>query len=229
MAVKLVNIPEIGEVKLTKRSGTKRLKLRLSNKGEVVVSMPTWLPFKSGEKFAEGHREWIEKHRVEPKLLLPNRKIGKTHTLLFAVTDSVKPSVKVTENFVTVKVPVGMTLRSSLIQEVASRGVKKALKAQEEYLEKRLKEISNVTGLRYRASRYGFMKTRWGSCRSDNTITLNYNLLDLPDELINYVIIHELAHTRHLNHSPKFWALVESFAPNYKLLRKNVKKLNITS
>lgn len=229
MAIKLVNIPGIGEVKLTKRSGTKRLKLRLSHKGEVVVSMPTWLPFKAGEKFAESHREWIEKHAVEPKLLLPNQTIGKTHTLLFAVTDSAKPSVRVNESIVTVKVPVGMTVKTGSVQEAALRGVRKALKIQEPILEKRLVEISGTTGLKYRASRYGFMKSRWGSCRSDKTITLNYHLLYLTDELIDYVIIHELSHTKHMNHSSDFWSLVESFSPNYKQLRKSVKKFNLAT
>lgn len=229
MAIKLVDIPGIGEIKLTKRSGTKRLKLRLSHKGEVVVSMPTWLPFKAGEKFAESHRDWIEKHRVEPKLLLPNQTIGKTHTLLFAVTDSTKPSVKVNESFVTVNVPVGMTVKTGSVQEAALRGVRKALKLQEPYLEERLIEISSTTGLKYRTSRYGFMKSRWGSCRSDKTITLNYHLLYLADDLIDYVIIHELSHTKHMNHSSDFWSLVESFSPNYKQLRKSVKKFNLTT
>lgn len=222
MAVKLVEIAGIGSVKLTKRRGTRRLRLRMSPSG-VVVSMPTWLPFKAGEKFALEHVEWIEKHRTPPNFLLPNRTVGKNHVLIFKAGSSAKPTVKVTESNVVVSVPVGMTVKSEVVQTAAIRGAKKALKSQESILEERLESISKITGLKYKSSRYGYMKTRWGSCRSDKTITLNYHLLELRDELINYVIIHELCHTRYLNHSADFWKLVESFAPNYKAFRKEVK------
>jgi predicted metal-dependent hydrolase len=227
VAVKLVNIPNIGEVKLTKRKGTKQLKLRLSHKGEVIVSMPTWLPFKAGEKFAQTHQEWIEKHRKAPVFLLPNRPIGKTHKLIFAVASSNKPYVKVTEQQVIIKVPIGMTVRSASVQEAAVRGIQKVLKSQEPYLIERIERLSTITGLKYKNLRFGFLKSRWGSCRSDKTITLNYHLLDLTDELINYVIIHELAHTKYMNHSSDFWSLVEKFSPNYKLIRKEVRNVRL--
>lgn len=226
MAVKLIEIEGIGSIKLTKRRGTRRLRLKMSPKGP-VVSMPTWLPFKAGERFALDNLSWIQKHRTEPALLLPNRKIGRSHLLTFKVSAGLKPTVKVDASNVIVAVPVGMTVKSPAVQTTAVRGAKKAFQAQESILEERLRSISKITGLKYQASRYGFMKTRWGSCRNDKTITLNYHLLDLPDELINYVIIHELAHTKHLNHSPSFWTLVESFVPDYKQLRKEVKKASL--
>ncbi len=227
MAVKLVNIPNIGDVKLTKRKGTKQLKLRLSHRGEVIVSIPTWLPFRSGEKFALSHLEWIEKHRKSPTYLLPNRPVGKTHKLLFETTTGNKPSVRITEQQVLVRVPVGMNIKSESVQQAARRGVLKALKSQESYLVERIEKISKITGLGYKNLRFGFLKSRWGSCRSDKTITLNYHLLDLSDELINYVIVHELAHTQHLNHSPRFWVLVEKFLPNYATFRSEVKSVQI--
>lgn len=224
MAIKLVELDGLGAVKLTKRRGTRRLRLRLSSRGEVIVSMPSWLPFKAGERFALEHQSWIAKHRVTPTLLLPNRPIGKTHKLLFAVAKGPKPSVRVTATDVTVLVPIGMTVKSEAVQTAAVRGARKAMQSQASFLTERLESISKITKLKYKKARFGFMKSKWGSCRSDMTITLNYHLLDLPDELINYVIIHELVHTRHLNHSPKFWALVEGFVPNFKQLRKEVKR-----
>lgn len=227
MAVKLVELEGLGAVKLTKRRGTRRLRLRLSSRGEVVVSMPTWLPFKAGERFALDHINWISEHRVAPTLLLPNRSIGKTHKLRFAVAKDTKPSVKVTDSEVIVSVPIGLTVKSEVVQAAAIRGARKAMQAQAGILTERLESISKISKLKYKTARFGFMKSKWGSCRSDMTITLNYHLLDLQDELINYVIIHELVHTKHLNHSPKFWALVEGFVPNFKQLRKEVKKATL--
>lgn len=69
------------------------------------------------------------------------------------------------------------------------------------------------------------MKTRWGVCNiKSKTITLNSHLIDYEVEVIDYVIIHELCHLVHFNHSKHFWSLVESYCPNYKKIRKKLKE-----
>lgn len=67
-------------------------------------------------------------------------------------------------------------------------------------------------------------RTRWGSCSVRNTLSLNTHLIILPDELIDYIIVHELAHIRHKNHSKDFWALVARYLPNYKNDRQALRK-----
>jgi len=66
-------------------------------------------------------------------------------------------------------------------------------------------------------------KTRWGSCSSDQSISLNCKLLFLPSPVVRYVLIHELCHTVHMNHSAAFWALVGCFEPNYRQLDRNLR------
>ena len=69
------------------------------------------------------------------------------------------------------------------------------------------------------------MKSKWGVCnRLSKTITLNTHLIEHRIEVIDYVIIHELAHLVHFNHSKSFWNLVAKYCPNYKLLRKELKE-----
>lgn len=82
-----------------------------------------------------------------------------------------------------------------------------------------LTRVSQQTGILYTKVQIRGQKTRWGSCSKLGAISLNYNLLFLPSELVEYVMLHELCHTIHLNHSEKFYALMARFAPNHKALQ----------
>lgn len=69
------------------------------------------------------------------------------------------------------------------------------------------------------------MKTRWGVCnRRDNSVTLNLELIKKDKEYLNYVIVHELSHFVHFNHSKDFWSTVEKYCPDYKRVRKKLKE-----
>lgn len=67
-------------------------------------------------------------------------------------------------------------------------------------------------------------KSRWGSCSTNKIINLNWRLIIFSDEIIDYVLIHELAHLQHLNHSESFWSLVKKFCPQYKEISKRLKR-----
>jgi predicted metal-dependent hydrolase len=69
-------------------------------------------------------------------------------------------------------------------------------------------------------------QSRWGSCNSRGEVRLNWRLLQAPPHIINYVICHELAHLKEMNHSAKFWAVVGQLFPNYKLAEKELKALS---
>ena len=91
----------------------------------------------------------------------------------------------------------------------------------------RLVDLVNTTGIDYSIERdgirLGHMRTRWGSRSSTGTISLNIGLARLPNHLIDYVIIHELCHIVHMNHSPAFWAEVAKHCPEYRAHRKEMK------
>ena len=66
-------------------------------------------------------------------------------------------------------------------------------------------------------------KTRWGSCSARRNLSFNYKLMKYREEIIDYVIIHEMCHLKEMNHSKNFWALVENLCPNFKSLKKELK------
>ena len=84
-------------------------------------------------------------------------------------------------------------------------------------------ELAEQTGLTPAGVKVTGAKTRWGSCSGKNRICLSWRLMERPREVIDYVIIHELCHTEHHDHSKGFWALVESFLSNYRALRRELK------
>ena len=83
-----------------------------------------------------------------------------------------------------------------------------------------LERLSRQTGLAYNRVSIRSQKTRWGSCSSRGNISLNDQLLFLPADVVEYLMIHELCHTRHLNHSKAFWTLVQTHCADYRTHEK---------
>ena len=88
---------------------------------------------------------------------------------------------------------------------------------------RRLELFSTKLGVNFTSLTLSNAKSRWGSCNSRKEIRLNWRLLQAPPHIINYVICHELAHLIEMNHSAKFWAVVASIYPDYKLAEKELK------
>ncbi|WP_133647443.1 M48 family metallopeptidase [Paraburkholderia flava] len=87
----------------------------------------------------------------------------------------------------------------------------------------RLAIYADKLGVHYRAYALSSAATRWGSCSSDGKIRLNWRLIHFPLSIIDYVVAHELAHLREMNHSPRFWQTVESIFPEFREARQTLK------
>ena len=100
------------------------------------------------------------------------------------------------------------------------------MKKAREYLPYRLEYFAKLYGYKYDKCRLTHANTRWGSCSSKKTISLNIGLMKLPEKLRDYVILHELAHLNHMDHSKAFWAEVYEHDKNYKAHDKKLKMFN---
>lgn len=98
------------------------------------------------------------------------------------------------------------------------------LKAAREILPEKVLYYENLMGLHPASVTVTGAKTRFGSCSGKNSVCFSWRLMQYPDEAIDYVVIHELAHIKHHNHGKRFWALVEKYCPDYKNRRALLKK-----
>lgn len=94
-----------------------------------------------------------------------------------------------------------------------------------------IEDISNQNNIVFEYKRISIrnQKTRWGSCSSAKNLNFNYKIVFLPKELANYLVIHELCHLTHFNHSKDFWNLVETMCPNFQILEKTLKTFKVAT
>lgn len=91
----------------------------------------------------------------------------------------------------------------------------------------KLKHWNQYYGFNYNQVRIKLVSTRWGSCSSKKNLNFNYQILFLPEHLQDYIIVHELCHLKELNHSARFWSLVEQTIPNYRQCVSELKTLHV--
>lgn len=113
------------------------------------------------------------------------------------------------------------------LQKSQKKQERKAKYTREQFIqvvEENVKELMQITALRPKRVRVKEIKYAWGTCSSKQNITINQKLICYPKEVIRYVILHELAHLKYMNHGKEFWKLVETYMPDYKKIKKELKE-----
>jgi predicted metal-dependent hydrolase len=226
MAVKAFEVSGLGLVYVYKRRGAKSLRLSVTADGQIRVTIPNWAPYRSGIEFARNKQGWLLEHqRANREVFRHGQRVGKHHTLNMTgeATDRIRTRLLATE--AALYYPRQLNPADAEVQNVARKLTGRALKQEaEQLLPQRLDILAATYNLPYASFSARHLKTRWGSCSSKHELTFNYFLMELPWELIDYVIAHELAHTKHLNHSRQFWELVGQLMPDYQQRRKDLKQ-----
>jgi predicted metal-dependent hydrolase len=217
---------EFGSISIRRSSLARSLRLKIDHKGGLVISMPKRAPLYLAQRLVDEARDQVRRSlavtQEQLTVLRHGDLIGKSHRLV--VREGSELAGRVIGTFVEVTVPSGMSMDSQEVQHYIKEVSLKALRTQAKaYLTRQLQSLAQKHGFSYESVRFSNAGTRWGSCSSTGTISLNIWLMQLPFELIDYVIIHELCHTLQMNHSPAFWDLVEAILPDYKTRRRALK------
>jgi len=221
--------PQLGTIKLRRNHLSKSIKISVKPDASIYVSMPPRTPLFVVKRFIESSKKELlsirkAKQTGLEKLYADQDLIGRSHKI---VLDRSKPKLQTRIHGQSIKwfVPKSLDPSSTEAQAALVAPIKKVLTAQAKaYLPRRLKNLAERYNLTFDAVYYGNPKGRWGSCSSQKIIRLNVALMNVPLELTDYVLIHELCHTVQMNHSSDFWELVESIDPNYREHRKLLKK-----
>ena len=223
----IITDEEFGEIVVKKRSLAKTVSLKIAPDGRIQITMPPYAPLLAAKTLIKTSRKQIRElvSQYREKLsYTENQQIGKSHNLLIQTT--AKPSsVKIVGTQILAEINEVESVESTANQQLIRSKILIALRKEaKSYLPRRLSFLAEEHGFSFARSKITHSSSRWGSCSSSGTISLNIGMMNLPFELIDYVIIHELCHTRHMNHSTKFWDEVSKFDPHYKIHRNELKK-----
>lgn len=227
MAQKHINVPEVGDVVLQKRRGNRSMRLSVSHDGQVRLTMPAWAPYVTGQAFVLSKTDWLKKQLSKHTFTVfeNSDRVGKVHTISVNSKPSKKLSSRVTSAQIIISLPANKDITDQQVQDEIQKAGARALRLEaQKLLPQRLHQLSQQSGFSYKSVQIKKLRSRWGSCNHAKEISLSYYLMQLPWDLIDYVILHELVHTKVLAHGPRFWSELEKHVPNLKAKRKAMKE-----
>jgi predicted metal-dependent hydrolase len=181
----------------------RRYILRMQRGGTARVTIPRGGSLEYALRFAEKNKAWIERQVAKATVVWS---VGTVLLFRGQPTEILVSGDRA--KFGCIDCQAGPDLRANL--EAALRA------AAEPELVTRTYELAGAHGVAIRAVRVRGQRTRWGSCSSKGTICLNWRLIQTPEFVRDYIIVHELMHLREMNHSPRFWKQVEAAFPSYR-------------
>lgn len=206
-------------VRILRRAKQKHIRIRISADGQVTLSAPLRTPLKEVRQVLARKEGWISARLKELSGRIdrfdPLKGVfldGDFHPVLFVEKKQSRYTIRIERGNRTFVV-TGPAFEREKIESVLT---KKLQVEARESLEKKAREISDGIGIPFKRLFLRNQRTRWGSSSSIGNISLNWRTVMLPPEVQDYLLVHELAHQRQLNHSAAFWRLVETHCPRFR-------------
>ncbi|MDH5720225.1 MAG: M48 family metallopeptidase [Spirochaetia bacterium] len=228
----MITLADIGDISFIKSRIARHINITIKPFQGVRVSVPLRVSFRHAERVVHERKDWLKKNlkkisQYEKRFTIFKEDTNyktRNHSLEISSWENDKISLKVTADKIFLKYPGCMNVDDSKVQSAVRTGIVRALRKEaKEYLPERVKQIAEKHKFKYKQVFIKNHRSRWGSCSASNNINLNLHLMRLPDELIDYIIYHELCHTLVKNHSKKFYQLLAGFLPEYKAFEKELK------
>jgi predicted metal-dependent hydrolase len=203
-------------VVLRRHPTARRYLLRLDPEGQVVVTMPLRGSPKEALDLVAKHREWIERQQARRKAQPAYAADWRPGTEILFRGEVVALAVEQARGLPMARVAsesfkiadLGMNLRRPVEQWLRRLALAE--------LPPRVKELAERHGVEVGRVSVRNQASRWGSCSATGTISLNWRLIQVPPPVRDYIILHELMHRREMNHSARFWRLVQAVCPDYR-------------
>jgi len=200
-------------IKYTVRKNMRRMLLRVEKRGEIKISLPKAL-FSSTNAFILEHEAWILSQHAQIKEPFAQNSSFYFRAKKYSIAHHDKAFALAEES-----VYLHPSRAKKQSNAFYTKEAKKYLPERLEYFQEKMKV--EFSGLKFYCS-----KRKWGSCSSKRVITLSPYMMKLNDEMMDYILVHELAHLKHMNHSKDFYSFVEVFVPEYKRIQKEINLLS---
>ena len=223
-------VPDVGEVVFRRNPRAKRLTISIRPRTGVRVTIPGFLPYSVAQQFVDEKKFWITEKLKELSLFKSDKIIEngfktRNYELQFCAHKQNTIKYRPNNQFIQILHPESMCYTDEGVQKVAKEAIDMAYRLEaKDILPKRVGELAQQYGFSYNSVKVRKTYSRWGSCSAKNNISLSIYLMKLPDELIDYIILHELTHTIHKNHGPNFWNHLNKITGNAKAYANRVKK-----
>lgn len=208
------------QVRISRRA--RRLSMRVFPGGRVEVVVPPGTGIPAVERFVSRHREWAERRSRELRLHAPQAVDRRPASVTLGLLERTwRVEYQAGRSNRAEALPDGLlrvhttTLTDRHISQALVRWLTREAAV---HLAGRLEAVSNEVGIDYARMQLRRQRTRWGSCSTAGTISLNMCLMFQRPAVVRYLMIHELCHRRQMNHSRRYWALVESLEPHWRTL-----------
>lgn len=224
----IIQDAEFGKITIRRSARSSQIRVRVAPDGTLRASLPLYAPVFLLKRLLKSSRDELRAilQQAQPnEVYAHGQQVGKSHSLRVMAGNKFKVSRH--GQHIVITLPETMQMQDRVVVREVRDAVIAALRIEaKSYLPKRLSYLASKLGLSYNKVRFSHASGRWGSCSTTGTISLNIALMKLPFELIDYVIVHELSHPVHMNHSKEFWQLVASGDPDYKQHRASLKLEN---
>lgn len=223
----IIQDEEFGKVTIRRSARATQVRLRVAPDGTLRASLPMYAPTFLVKRLIASSRKELRDLLSQSQPIAEysdGMQIGKSHTLIVRpTTGALQTNLRGQQ--IIVNLPANSSLNDAAVTRTVRDSIIAALRVEaKNYLPRRLAFLAEKLGFSYKKVRFSHASGRWGSCTSEGTISLNIALMKLPFEQIDYVLVHELAHTKQMNHSPEFWQIVSEGDPHYKDHRKALKQ-----